>query len=471
MLKIFNTLTKKKEIFKHAKSKNINIYVCGVTAYDLCHIGHARTFVIFDIIIRYLKQIGYNIFYVRNITDIDDKIIKKAEQQKESVFSLASRMIRLMKEDFLLLNLIPPHREPRVTKCMPDIFKMIDVLIKKKYAYVSDSRDVLFSINSYKNYGLLSHRVSDCCLSRQATEDCSSVDRSRDFVLWKYNNSQSSAHVSWLSPWGRGRPGWHIECSAIINKFFKNNVNIHGGGVDLLFPHHENEMAQSKSFQGSFCVEFWMHAGMVILNNQKMSKSLLNAVSIRHLLNNYDPEVVRYYFLSTHYRHPLYYSEKNLCISQYILIKMYQSISDCIISASFKTDYEIELRNVFKNQFYSAMNNDFNTSQACLVLQKLSQHINKIKKNNTYLANILASDLVSLGNILGLFNRSPKNFLYQTTRMSMSNILIIENLVNMRQKFRLEKQWNLADLLRKKLFELGVIVEDNLNISTYRFKK
>ncbi|VFP81216.1 Cysteine--tRNA ligase [Buchnera aphidicola (Cinara kochiana kochiana)] len=467
MLKVFNTLTKKKERFTFLHTEIINIYVCGVTVYDLCHIGHARTFLVFDIIIRYLEHIGYKVFYLRNITDIDDKIIDKANQHKEPVNFFVERMIKFMNEDFLSLNLKIPNCQPRVTECMADIISAIDILLKNKYAYINDNKDVLFSINRYKNYGSLSHRIKNYFYDELISHFSSNLNNSDDFVLWKHNINRSDPF--WTSPWGPGRPGWHIECSAIIHKFFKNRLNIHGGGIDLLFPHHENEITQLKSLNDSFSVPFWVHIGMVIINNQKMSKSLSNTIFIRNLLKKYDSEVIRYYILLTHYRHPLLFSKKKLCLSKNILNKIYTSILNCTVIDVVPIDYEIKIRNVFKNQFYTAMNNDFNTPQACSILQKLSQYINKIKKSNIFLANVLAYDLISLGNILGLLYHKPKNFLFPNYRKSMIDIIIVKELVSMRNVYRLDKKWHLADIIRQKLLTLGVIVEDHYSNSTYKF--
>ncbi|VFP78291.1 Cysteine--tRNA ligase [Buchnera aphidicola (Cinara cuneomaculata)] len=469
MLKIFNTLTKKKEPFKFLYTEIINIYVCGVTVYDLCHIGHARTFLVFDIIIRYLEHIGYKIFYVRNITDIDDKIIYKANNQKESINLFVDRMIKLMHEDFLRLNLKIPDYEPRVTEYMIDIISSINILLKKEYAYIKNNGDVLFSINKYKNYGFLSHRLKNYGSNNPAS--CCSVDfnHSNDFVLWKSHTNNSDPF--WKTPWGPGRPGWHIECSAIINKFFKNRVNIHGGGIDLLFPHHENEIAQLKSLNRSFSVPFWIHVGMVVIDNQKMSKSLSNTVFIRDLLEKYDSEIIRYYILLTHYRHPLSFTEKKLYLSKNILTKIYTSLLNCTMVCSIPDDYEIKTRNLFKNQFYAAMNDDFNTPKVCLLLQKLSKYINKIKQKNILLSNVLAQDLIYFGNILGLLYQDPKQFLFPNHKQHKIDIFIIKKLVHMRHIYRLDKKWHLADIIRKKLLTLGVVIEDNRINSTYTFTK
>lgn len=479
MLKIFNTLTKKKEIFfSLCSKKKINIYVCGVTVYDLCHIGHARTFIIFDIIIRYLKHLGCNIYYVRNITDIDDKIINKAIIKNQSVTQFVQEMIQCMNKDFFDLNLIPPNKEPRVTEFIPEIIDFITTLLKKKYAYLSSNQDVLFSVNSCQQYGLLSNRLKNFTAYKDVLLKQPDKNVLHDFALWKnksyinnndINNKKKYYSESlWSSPWGIGRPGWHTECSAIINTIFQSQVDIHGGGVDLLFPHHENEMIQLDCMNPSFFVKFWMHTGMVISgnDNQKMSKSLFNSVYIRDLLKKYHSEVIRYYLCLTHYRHPAYFSEKILYTSYHILNKIYFSLLDCSVNLNISVDYELPLRNLFKDQFYNAMNDDFNTPQACLVLQKISRYINKIKKNNVYLANLLASDLVSLGNILGLLNENPKIFLFSNKKISAYNINVIEQLVCMRNNYRLKKQWHLADILRKKLLELRVRVQDNKDNST-----
>ncbi|VFP86125.1 Cysteine--tRNA ligase [Buchnera aphidicola (Cinara pseudotaxifoliae)] len=468
MLKIFNTLTKKKEKVQFSYSKIINIYVCGVTVYDLCHIGHARTFLVFDIIKRYLEYLGYKTCYVRNITDIDDKIIYTANRNNESIDVLVKRMIKHMHKDFLCLNLQDPDYEPKVTRCMQDIISFIEILLKKNFAYIADNKDILFSIKQYNSYGILSRRKKLCCLHDTVSYDDSIYNESNDFVLWKHSINKSDPH--WISPWGPGRPGWHIECSAIINKFFKNGVNIHGGGIDLLFPHHENELAQLKSIKSSFSIKFWIHVGMVIINNHKMSKSLSNTVFIRDLLHKYDPEVIRFYILSTHYRHPLVFREKNLNASQNILKKIYVSLLYHNIQCTHTNDQK-KLRNTFKEKFFSAMNDDFNTPKACLILQKLSQYINKIKKSRDILLyNSLSKDLIFFGNVLGLLNHDPKNFLRSfTNKMSRSQINIVEKLVRMRDSYRNNKKWNLADMIRKKLLKLGVTIKDGNERSTYKF--
>uniref|UniRef100_A0A451DFP1 Cysteine--tRNA ligase n=1 Tax=Buchnera aphidicola (Cinara pseudotsugae) TaxID=2518978 RepID=A0A451DFP1_9GAMM len=470
MLKIFNTLTKKKEKFQFSYSEKINIYVCGVTVYDLCHIGHARTFIVFDIIKRYLEYLGYKTCYVRNITDIDDKIIYAANKKNESTDVFVERMIQLMHQDFLCLNLKNPDHEPRVTKCIQDIISFIESLFNNKLAYIDDNKDILFSIKKYNSYGMLSRRIKQCCLNKNKSHSVSQFNQSDDFVLWKHRINKSDPH--WISPWGPGRPGWHIECSAIINKFFKNGVNIHGGGIDLLFPHHENELAQLKSIKSSFSIKFWIHVGMVIINNHKMSKSLFNTVLVRDLLKKYDPEVIRFYVLSTHYRHPLIFIEKNLNASKNILNKIYISLLR-FNSSIINSDYKIKLRNTFKKKFFSAMNDDFNTPKACLILQNLSQYITKIKKSSDILLyNSLSKDLIFFGNILGLLNHDPKSFLSSSTNrvlVSNSNSNIVQKLVRMRDIYRQNKKWNLADIIRKKLLKLGVTVQDKHERSTYKF--
>ncbi|VFP85063.1 Cysteine--tRNA ligase [Buchnera aphidicola (Cinara splendens)] len=470
MLKIFNTLTKKKEKFQFPYSKKINIYVCGVTVYDLCHIGHARTFIVFDTIKRYLEYLGYKTFYVRNITDIDDKIIYAANKSNESIDVFVKHMIKLMHEDFLCLNLQNPDYEPRITICMKDIISFIESLLNNKLAYVSDNKDILFSIQKYNSYGTLSRRIKKFCSNDNKSNSVFEFNKSDDFVLWKHRINKSDPY--WISPWGPGRPGWHIECSAIINKFFKNGVTIHGGGIDLLFPHHENELAQLKSIKSSFSIKFWIHVGMVIINNHKMSKSLSNTVLIRDLLNKYDSEVIRFYILSTHYRHPLIFLEKNLNASKNILNKIYTSLLHYNISTTC-SDYHTKLRNKFRKNFFSAMNDDFNTPKACSILQNLSKYITKIKKSGDILLyNSLSKDLIFFGNILGLLHHDPKNFLFSSINkvlVSNNNAHIIKKLVRMRDVYRKNKKWNLADIIRKELLKLGVIVQDKNEHSIYKF--
>lgn len=467
MLKIFNTTTKVKENFSFPLKKVINIYVCGVTTYDLCHIGHARTFLIFDVIIRYLQNMGYTTYYVRNITDIDDKIINRAKKNNELINKFTSRMILKMQKDFLSLNFLKPNKEPRVTAHISDIIDMIKQLINNQHAYIAKNGDVLFSINSYKKYGCLSRRILHNVFKEHN-------NYYKDFVLWKRFiptiHKKKFVDSIWNSPWGLGRPGWHIECSAIHYKHFLNGIDIHGGGIDLLFPHHENELAQSICFKKKYPIHFWMHTGMVIINNKKMSKSLNNFITIRSLLEKYHYEVIRYYFLCTHYRHPLHYKNDNLIVSynilKYIYITIKKNVSFICVN---KKQYQNKIRNNFIKKFYIAMNNDFNTPKVCSLLYELSQYINNIHNINIELANILTKDLIFFGNILGLLNSKPDNFLNNNKNFNIDRLDDIKKLIKLRSHYRKLKKWELADSIRKKLLKFGIVLTDKKDFSTYKF--
>lgn len=450
ILKIFNTRTKKKETFQFPLDRKINIYVCGVTVYDLCHIGHARTFIIFDLVIRYLKYLGYKTYYVRNITDIDDKIINKSIFLKQSISILSKNMISEMKKDFYDLNLIEPNEEPRVTESITDILYFIETLIRKKHAYISKNKDVLFSIKTYPNYGTLSNRH---ILNKKEF-----FTSKYDFVLWK-NCKNKKKKPFWDSPWGPGRPGWHIECSSIRYRYFKNKIDIHGGGLDLLFPHHENEDSQSICFSKKFFVNFWMHVGFVNYNNKKMSKSLGNIITIRSLLKKYNAEVIRYFLYSTHYRHPLFYTDNNLFIANTILTRIYKTTNNYKKPVVFPIIYN-NIRLIFKKEFYFSLNDDFNTPKACSLLYRLSQYINRIKKNNLNLANILIFDLLKLGKVIGFFRYTYKQFIFNKNFFLLKNDSVIKNLIKLRNDYRKHKQWKKSDEIRDKLLSLGISIND-----------
>lgn len=463
MLKIFNTSTRRKEIFKPINNGKINLYVCGVTVYDLCHIGHARTFVVFDMIVNYLRSIGFSVQYVRNITDIDDKILEKSLEKKIDFRIFTDTMIRSMNQDFSLLGIIPPNEEPRVTEYIDHIIAIIIKLIKNKNAYVNDHGDVMFSINSYKEYGNLSRQTLNNLMSGTRTIQSKTKKNPLDFVLWK--KSKKKDKIFWKSPWGDGRPGWHIECTAITNFFFKNSLDIHGGGSDLLFPHHENEISQSRCLSHKFKINFWMHSGMVIVKNQKMSKSLGNSYFLKDILSIYDSEVLRYFFLSTHYRHPIYYSEDNLKKSQLSLEYLYKSIKDADPIPNRKEGLS------FESKFYSAMNNDFNTPRACSILSKIARKINFFKKINLSKSNFLAFRLKKLAEFLGLLKKEPKIFLQRQQFFDKKMIKKIEFLIKKRNIARKLKLWEEADKLRNELKNLDVILEDLPKETLWRHKK
>ncbi|QCI25108.1 cysteine--tRNA ligase [Buchnera aphidicola (Rhopalosiphum padi)] len=463
MLKIFNTATSKKEIFKPIKNKKINLYVCGVTVYDFCHIGHARTFVVFDMIVRYLRLVGFQVKYVRNITDIDDKIILKSLKEKIDINTFTNTMIKEMNKDFSLLGISPPDVEPRVTTHISDIITVIKKLIKSKNAYISDQGDVVFSINSDKLYGTLSGQFLDRLISGTRIAINKTKKNSLDFILWKKYKKEEK--FFWDSPWGKGRPGWHIECTAITNVFFKDYIDIHGGGADLLFPHHENEISQSRCLNKKFRVKLWMHSGLVIIKNQKMSKSLGNSFFLKDILIKYEAEVLRFFFLSTHYRHPIYYTEENLKKSQISLKYLYMTlygtkpVFDPVEGLNFEMD------------FYKALNDDFNTPQAFSVLFKLARKINYLKKIDLSKSNFFAFRLQKLAGCLGFLLNTSRFFLQKTPFLDKKTIEKIEFLIEKRNFARKSKLWKEADKLRDELTKLNVFLEDFPEKTLWYFKK
>ncbi|QCI16140.1 cysteine--tRNA ligase [Buchnera aphidicola] len=461
MLKIFNTFTKKKESFKTILKNKINLYVCGVTVYDLCHIGHGRTFVIFDMIVRYFRSCGFKVNYIRNITDIDDKIISRSIIQNTKIDVFTTSMIKEMHKDFFLLGILPPDQEPRVTDYIDDIIKIIQKLIKSKNAYINHKGDVIFSVNSDHNYGKLSRQSLTLLKSGIRIPSNDMKKNPLDFVLWKISSNKEH---SWNSPWGKGRPGWHIECSAITNVFFKNSIDIHGGGSDLIFPHHENERSQSISFNKESKINFWMHTGVVITNNQKMSKSLGNTYLIRDLLKHYDAEVLRYFFLSTHYRHPIHFSKGSLNQAYISLKYLYEALYEILPLCNDEEGMNFEL------QFYDSINNDFNTPEVFLVFFKIARQINFFKKRNTLKSSKFAFRLISLANRLGFLLQDPEVFLQQKNLLNSSVIKEIEFLIEKRNIARQSKLWKEADNIRKKLASLDVVLKDLSNKTIWRKK-
>lgn len=452
MLKIYNTLTRKKEKFTINKKKKIKMYVCGITMYDLCHIGHARTFIIFDMINRYLHFIGYQTIYIRNITDIDDKIIKKSTKNKETYHNLTSRMLIEMNKDFQSLNIIKPNIEPKVTDHILEIIDLIKKLVKTKQAYISKNGDVLYSIKKNKNYG---------SLSRQKINQLKKNNK-LDFVLWKMSKKNEP---NWQSPWGKGRPGWHTECCAINKKYFPKECDIHGGGNDLIFPHHENEMAQFTSIYKKKYVKFWIHSGLIKVNQQKMSKSKKNFILIKEILKKYDLETIRYFLLSKKYRKNLIYSEEKLKKSNLALKKLYTALEN-FNNKTTKNKYKHKTK-IFEKKFMDAMNDDFNTPKAYSVLFELVKKINQFKKKNKKIAKYFAVELKKLANTLGILFMDPKKFLKNKTKEN--KIKKIKKLIKKRNKARKNKQWDQADLIRNEIFKMGIILEDNKKETIWRF--
>lgn len=457
MLKIFNTLSREKEVFTPIHPNKVGMYVCGVTVYDLCHIGHGRTFVCFDVIARYLRYLGYDLTYVRNITDVDDKIIKRALENKETCDQLVDRMVTEMYRDFDALNILRPDVEPRATHHIPEIIDIVEKLIQRGHAYVAENGDVMFDIESFPQYGKLS-RQDLSQLQAGARIEISEIKKSpMDFVLWKMSKPNEP---SWDSPWGKGRPGWHIECSAMNSKQLGDHFDIHGGGSDLMFPHHENEIAQSCCAHDGEYVNYWIHSGMIMVDKEKMSKSLGNFFTIRDVLNHYNGEVVRYFLLTAHYRSQLNYSEENLNLAQGALERLYTALRDTDATVAPQGGEE------FVAQFKEAMDDDFNTPNAISVLFEMAREINKLKGEDKTKANQLAARLRELGDILGLLQQDPENFLQAGA--NDDEVAKIEALIKQRNEARAAKNWAAADEARNQLNAMGIVLEDGANGTTWR---
>ncbi|UAY93316.1 cysteine--tRNA ligase [Pectobacterium polaris] len=461
MLKIFNTLSRQKEEFKPIHAGQVGMYVCGITVYDLCHIGHGRTFVAFDVVARYLRYLGYSLKYVRNVTDIDDKIIKRAIENGETSDQLTTRMIAEMHADFDALNILRPDAEPRATHHIADIIEMVEALIARRHAYVASNGDVMFSVDTAPGYGVLSRQDLDQ-LQAGARVEITEVKRNpMDFVLWKMSKP---GEPHWSSPWGEGRPGWHIECSAMNCKQLGTHFDIHGGGSDLMFPHHENEIAQSSCAHDGSYVNYWMHSGMVMVDREKMSKSLNNFFTVRDVLAYYDPETVRYFLMSGHYRSQLNYSEDNLKQARSALERLYIALRGMDLSVAAHGGDEFEAR------FREAMDDDFNTPEAYSVLFDMAREVNRLKTEDVQAANQLASALRKLSGVLGLLEQDPEQFLQNGAQVDDDEVKEIEALIQQRKDARAAKDWALADQARDRLNEMGIVLEDSSQGTIWRRK-
>ena len=462
MLKIYNTLSRQKEEFKPINPGKIGMYVCGITVYDLCHIGHGRTFVAFDTIVRYLRHAGYDVNYIRNITDVDDKIIRRANENNETCDQLVDRMVAEMHRDFDAMNLMRPDSEPRATHHIKEIIEITQLLLDRGHAYVADNGDVMFDISSDPEYGLLSRQDLEQ-LQAGARVEVADVKRNpMDFVLWKMSKP---GEPSWESPWGAGRPGWHIECSAMNSKQLGTHFDIHGGGSALMFPHHENEIAQSTCAHDGPYVNYWMHSGMVMVDKEKMSKSLNNFFTIRDVLGYYDPETVRYFLLSAHYRSQLNYTEENLKQARTALERFYTALRGTDKDAAVVVNEE------FANRFRDAMDDDFNTPEAYSVLFDMARELNRLKQEDMTAANGLAAQLRQLAGVLGLLTQDPEQFLQSGAQSeSDEDAAKIEALIKQRNDARASKEWALADAARDALTDMGIVLEDGPQGTTWRRK-
>ncbi len=461
MLQIYNTLTRKKEAFKPLVEGKVGLYVCGVTVYDLCHIGHARTYIGFDNIVRYLRFSGYDVTYVRNITDVEDKIIKRANENGEDPMALVERNIAEMYQDFDALSLLHPDIEPRVTTHMQEIIDMIVTLVEKEHAYVAASGDVLFDVTSFKDYGQLSGQNLEQLQAGSRVEVDDTKRNPLDFVLWKM---AKPGEPSWTSPWGEGRPGWHIECSAMNAKELGAHFDIHGGGSDLAFPHHENEVAQSCCALDTPYVNYWIHTGMVQVDQEKMSKSLGNFFTIREVLEKYDAETTRYFLTSGQYRSQLNYSTDNLDQAKAALERIYTALRDVDVAQ----DFALDKQNPFVVEFCKAMDDDFNTPQALSVLFEIAKQLNVAKQELAENVNELAGTLKELGSLLGLLQQSPESFLQGSG--NDDEVAEIEALIAQRNQARADKNWALADEARDKLNAMNIVLEDSAGKTTWRKK-
>jgi cysteinyl-tRNA synthetase len=464
MLRIHNSLTGKKEEFVPLRAGRVGLYVCGVTVYDYCHVGHARALVVFDIVVRYLRSLGYTVTFVRNITDIDDKIIKRAAENGESTAQLTARFILAMNEDCAALGVLRPDHEPRATGYLPAIIAMIERLIAKGYAYIGADGDVLYSVSRFPDYGKLSGKNPQDLRAGARVEIDAAKRDPLDFVLWK---TAKPGEPCWSSPWGEGRPGWHIECSAMATELLGTHFDIHGGGLDLKFPHHENEIAQSCAATGDRFVHIWMHNGFVNIDEEKMSKSLGNFFTVREVLKLYHPEVIRYFLLSSHYRGPINYSEENLQQARGALDRLYTALRGAGLGKEAASTEALA-------RFRAAMNDDLNTPEALAVLQSLARDLNTAKSaGDTAAAHRLSNDLVQLGGLLGLLGSDAESWLKQTTAASLGAAPAdaeIEALIAARVAARKAKNWKESDRIRDQLATAGILLEDGPKGTTWRRK-
>ena len=445
-LQIYNSLTQQKTVFEPIEPGKVRMYVCGITVYDFCHVGHARMMLSFDMVYRWLRATGYDVTYVRNITDIDDKIIDRAQENRETVSELTARFTNHMNEDLDALGILRPEHEPRATEYVSHMLEIIEKLEDKGLAYLSSDGDVNFAVRNFKDYGKLSNRSLDDLRAGERVEVSAGKRDPLDFVLWKAAKPSEPPESQWESKWGPGRPGWHIECSAMACALLGEHFDIHGGGADLMFPHHENEIAQSEGASGHKFVNYWMHNGFVRIDEEKMSKSLGNFFTIREVLEKFDPEVLRFFVLRAHYRSPLNYSDAALEDARAGLVRFYTALKD------MPQDYgAIDWNDPYAKRFAEAMNDDFNTPVAVAVLFEMAGEINKTQSPD------LARQLRALADTLGILKRDAREFLKGTGDMDEEAIL---GLIEERAEAKKAKDFARADQIRDDLLKDGVVLED-----------
>jgi len=474
-LSIYNTETRRKDVFVPRVAGQIGLYACGMTVYDYCHIGHARVMVSFDFMIRFLRAQGWQVKFVRNITDIDDKIIQRAQENQESITALTERFIAAMNQDAERLGCVPPDEAPRATDYIGEMQQMISTLIDKQHAYVSGDGDVYYAVESFPQYGRLSGRKLEDNQAGASQRMAVARDKQHpfDFVLWK---AAKPSEPSWASPWGAGRPGWHIECSAMSTCCLGNHFDIHGGGGDLMFPHHENEIAQSEAATGETYVNYWMHVGFVNVDGEKMSKSLGNFFTIRDVMQQFSPEVIRYFIVASHYRSPLNFSDVALKDARQALSRFYQTLKLVPAVAADLADATcsaatVALMQQTEQRFVTAMNDDFNTPEALAVLFELTREINReLNADQIATAQVLAQHLKQLAAMLGLLNQDPVAFLQAGAdgeQQGLNDAQIVAQIAA-RQAAKAARDFAQADQIRKDLLAAGIVLEDGREGTTWR---
>ena len=486
MLRIYNTLTGKKETFNPLGGKKVGMYACGVTVYDLCHIGHARSTVVFDVIFRYLRFLGYEVTYVRNITDLDDKIIKRANDEGLACEEIANRYTREFNTDMEALGLEKPSQEPKATDHIGEMIRMIERLVETGCAYQAGG-DVFFSVDTFKGYGKLSKRDPEEMKAGARVEVDEKKRNPLDFALWK---ASKPGEPSWESPWGMGRPGWHIECSAMSQAYLGDTLDIHGGGKDLIFPHHENEIAQSEGATGKAFARFWIHNGFVNINREKMSKSLGNILTIKDILDRYHPEIIRLFLLSHHYRSPVDFSDRNLAEAKMGMDRFYSTLRRMDewqgegseageTSPGEAVRKAVEDVRAFPGRFQEAMDDDFNTALALAHCHDLARNLNALMGDGGLKRAPLAELLPEAGNnfrrfgdILGLFQRAPEDYFREQRRRELSRLRVDEDRINRmireRHEARKQRDWKRADEIRESLASMSIILEDGPDGTTWR---
>ncbi len=485
-IRIYNSLSRQKEDFEPMESGKVRMYVCGPTVYDSCHIGHARSVVVFDVIYRYLAARGYNVFYVRNFTDVDDKIIARANESGVSCDDISERYIQEFHEDMESLNMVRPTMEPRATEHIEQIIGIVSILIDKGFAYTVDG-DVYFSVEKYENYGKLSGRKLEDMVAGSRVEIDPRKKNPYDFVLWKASKPDEPL---WESPWGKGRPGWHIECSAMSAEYLGQSFDIHGGGKDLIFPHHENEIAQSEAAFGKTFVKYWVHNGFINIDQEKMSKSLGNFLTIKEIVNTWHPEALRLFLLSNHYRSPLDYTDQAMHEATTGMDRIYglmarveQYLEKPIPEITGKDDLQvISDKTLTSGNFLEAMDDDFNTAKAIAILFETVRKINRWidedddSKTRLHRDSVIeeAADILRIGNILGIANLPP-NVYFDRKQERMTTLYNIdpswvEKKITQRKQARQNKDFAAADQIRDELLALDIILEDRAGGTTWKMK-